>query len=107
MQPAFLIFTTTSAVRPFASCRASTWRRYLQDHGRRLCGNRSPSPYQSIVTELQSRGQVFRWDVNDGACATNPDKIGPDGESEPGGGTDIGIVLKDGVLPQVAVWNGS
>ena len=64
-------------------------------------------PDQSIVTELQSRRQVFRTDVNDGACATNPDKIGPDADGEPGGCTNIRIVLKDGVLPQVSVWNGS
>ena len=42
-------------------------------------------PDQSVVTELQSCGQVFRTDVNDGACATNSDKIGPDADGEPGG----------------------
>ena len=62
-------------------------------------------PDQSIVTELQSRGQVFRTDVNDAACATNPNKIGPDADGEPGGCTNIRIVLKDSVLPQVSVWN--
>ena len=64
-------------------------------------------PDQSIVTELQSRGQVFRTDVDDAACATNPNKIGPDADGEPGGCTNIRIVLKDSVPPQVSVWNGS
>ena len=64
-------------------------------------------PDQSIVTELQSRGQVFRTDVDDAACGQNPNKIGPDADGEPGGCTNIRIVLKDGVSPQVSVWNGS
>ena len=64
-------------------------------------------PDQSIVTELQLRGEVFRTDANDAACATNPNKIGPDSHGEPGGCTNIRIVLKDGVSPQVTVWNGS
>jgi hypothetical protein len=64
-------------------------------------------PDQSIVTELQSRGQVFRTDVDDAGCGQNPNKIGPDADGEPGGSTNIRIVLKDGVSTQVSVWNGS
>ena len=64
-------------------------------------------PDPSIVTELQSRGQVFRTDVDDAACGRNPNKIGPDADGEPGGCTNIRIVLKDGGPPQVSVWNGS
>ena len=64
-------------------------------------------PDQSIVTELQSRGQVFRTDVNDAGCGQNPNKIGPDADGEPGGCTNIRIILKDPVPPQVSVWNGS
>ena len=64
-------------------------------------------PDPSIITELQSRGQVFRTDVNDAACAANPNKIGPDADGEPGGCTNIRIVLKDSVPPQVSVWSGS
>jgi len=41
-------------------------------------------PDQSTVTELQSRGQVFRTDVDDATCATNPNKIGPNADGEPG-----------------------
>ena len=37
-------------------------------------------PDQSIVTELQSRGQVFRTDVDDAGCGQNPNKIGPDAD---------------------------
>jgi hypothetical protein len=64
-------------------------------------------PDQSIVTELQSRGQFFRTDVDDAGCGKNPNKIGPDADGEPWGCTNIRIVLKDSVLPQVTVWNGS
>jgi beta-lactamase superfamily II metal-dependent hydrolase len=64
-------------------------------------------PDPSIVTELQSRGQVFRTDVNDGACGQNPDKIGPDADGRAGGCTNIRIVLTDPLPPQVSVWSGS
>ena len=64
-------------------------------------------PDQSIVTELQSRGQVFRTDVDDAGCGKNPNKVGPDADGEPGGCTNVRIILKDSVPPQVSVWNGS
>ena len=64
-------------------------------------------PDQSIVTELQSRGQVFRTDVDDARCGKNPNKIGSDADGRAGGCTNIRIVLKDIVPPQVTVWNGS
>ena len=64
-------------------------------------------PDQSIVIELQSRGQVFRTDVDDATCGQNLNKIGPDADGEPGGCTNIRIILKDTLPPQVSVWNGS
>ena len=39
-------------------------------------------PDQSIVTEYQSRGQVFRTDVDDAGCGKNLNKIGPDADGE-------------------------
>jgi hypothetical protein len=54
-----------------------------------------PRPDQSIVTELQSRGQVFRTAV-DPACATNPNKIGPHADGEAAGWTNSRIMVKDG-----------
>jgi hypothetical protein len=32
-------------------------------------------PDADIVSELQSRGQVFRTDTNDAACESNPSKL--------------------------------
>jgi hypothetical protein len=62
-------------------------------------------PDQSIITELQSRGQVFRTDVDDAGCGKN--RIGPDADGRAGGCTNIRIIFKDSVPAQVTVWNGS
>ena len=76
-------------------------------------------PDQSIVTELQSRGQVFRTDVDDAACGQNPNKIGPDADGEPGRlhqypnhlegsgpATGVGVewVVRDAVSASVVKW---
>ena len=64
-------------------------------------------PDQSIVTELQSRGQVFRTDVDDAACGTESE------QDRPGCGRRAGRLyqypnhLEGTVPPQVSVWNGS
>jgi beta-lactamase superfamily II metal-dependent hydrolase len=50
-------------------------------------------PDAEIVSELTGRGQVFRTDLNDQACATSPAKIGPDADGKPGGCDDVRIVL--------------
>ena len=34
-------------------------------------------PDDEIITELEGRGQVFRTDFDDGACATSAEKVGP------------------------------
>ena len=46
-------------------------------------------------------------DVDDAGCGKNLNKIGPDAGGERGGCTNIRVILKDSVLPQVSVWNGS
>ena len=50
-------------------------------------------PDADIVSELQSRGQVFRTDTNDAACAINPSKIGPDNDGHAGGCDNIRLVI--------------
>jgi hypothetical protein len=37
-------------------------------------------PDADVIAELEARGQVFRTDVNDAACAANAAKIGPDAD---------------------------
>jgi beta-lactamase superfamily II metal-dependent hydrolase len=63
-------------------------------------------PDQVVIDELASRGQVFRTDVDDAACATNPAKIGPDADSKPGGCDTIRVVMSDAKPPQATVWRG-
>ena len=41
-------------------------------------------PDQEVINELAAQGQVFRTDQNDGACAQNPAKIGPDNDGKTG-----------------------
>jgi competence protein ComEC len=57
-----------------------------------------PTKYQTVVlpdgdviAELGLRGQLFRTDVNDAACRTATNKIGPDSDDRPGGCTNIRV----------------
>lgn len=42
-------------------------------------------PDAEVIAEYGRRGTVWRTDVNDAACRTNPSKIGPDNDGRPGG----------------------
>lgn len=64
-------------------------------------------PDQEVISELAARGQVFRTDQNDGACAQNPSKIGPDNDGKPGGCDNIRLLISDSAPLQVSVWRGS
>ena len=63
-------------------------------------------PDKEVITELASRGQVFRTDQDDQACAQNPAKIGPDANGKPGGCDNIRVVISDSKPLQVSVWRG-
>ena len=59
-----------------------------------------PHPYKSvrlpdaeIVADLEHRGTLLRTDVNDDACESNPNKIGPDADESPGGCDNILITI--------------
>jgi beta-lactamase superfamily II metal-dependent hydrolase len=64
-------------------------------------------PDQEVITELTSRGQVFRTDTDDQACAQNPAKIGPDNDGRAGGCDNVRIVISDSSALQVSIWHGS
>jgi competence protein ComEC len=60
-------------------------------------------PDSDIVSELQGRGQVFRTDTNDGACATNGAKIGPDADGVAGGCDSVHVdISATGVVASIA-----
>jgi competence protein ComEC len=50
-------------------------------------------PDNEVITELTSRGQVFRTDQDDESCAHNPAKIGPDDDGRAGGCDNIRITI--------------
>ena len=52
-------------------------------------------PDQAVITELQSRGTVWRTDQDDAACAVEPNKIGSDSDGEAGGCHNIQIQVSD------------
>ena len=64
-------------------------------------------PDQEVISELTTRGQVFRTDNNDATCAQNPAKIGPDKDGHAGGCDNIRVVISDTSPLQVSVWHGS
>lgn len=55
-------------------------------------------PDQGVVAELESRGRVFRTDVDDAQCEANPAKIGPDADESPGGCNNIVVKITGGLL---------
>lgn len=50
-------------------------------------------PDQIVITELESRGDIFRTDRDDIACATDNSKIGSDNDRNAGGCDNIRIVI--------------
>jgi competence protein ComEC len=50
-------------------------------------------PDHEIVAALKAKGQLFETDVDDAACATSPNKVGPDNDGSPGGCTSIRISI--------------
>ena len=42
---------------------------------------------------MEARGQLFRTDMDDAACAANAAKIGPDADGQPGGCDNIHLLL--------------
>jgi beta-lactamase superfamily II metal-dependent hydrolase len=63
-------------------------------------------PDQVVITELESRGQVFRTDTDDSACKINPAKIGPDADGRAGGCDNIRVVIAPNLPLDVSVWHG-
>jgi competence protein ComEC len=69
-------------------------------------------PDGEIVTELESRGQLFRTDRSDSfriedddrSCELNPRKIGPDADETPGGCDNI-LIMIDGDRPIAAQYS--
>lgn len=50
-------------------------------------------PDAEVVSELESRGQVFRTDIEDDQCVLSPDKVGPDADGKAGGCDNIIVTL--------------
>jgi hypothetical protein len=50
-------------------------------------------PDQEVIAELQSRGQVFRTDLNDQTCSENTAKIGPDADGRAGGCDNVRLQI--------------
>jgi competence protein ComEC len=50
-------------------------------------------PDAEIVTELENRGKVLRTDLEDDACTTSPDKIGPNADGNPGGCDNVLVTI--------------
>jgi hypothetical protein len=63
-------------------------------------------PDPEVITELTTRGQVFRTDHDDTACAHNPAKVGPDNDGRPGGCDNIRVTIT-GTSIQPAYFYGS
>jgi len=63
-------------------------------------------PDHEVIDELMSRGQVFRTDVNDSACALNSAKIGADSDGKAGGCDNVQITISDTDQIQVAMRHG-
>src|SRR5262249_13986401 len=59
-----------------------------------------PPPPPPIITELEERGQIFRTDLDDVACATNPKKVGPDNDGKAGGCDNVRITMQGTMIQE-------
>jgi competence protein ComEC len=50
-------------------------------------------PDATVITELGRRGTIWRTDLNDATCGSNPRKIGTDNDGKPGGCDNIRITI--------------
>lgn len=50
-------------------------------------------PDDEIVNELEARGQVYRTDLEDGACGASQEKVGPKADGNPGGCDNVMMTL--------------
>jgi beta-lactamase superfamily II metal-dependent hydrolase len=50
-------------------------------------------PDRIVVTELESRGKVFRTDLHDDTCSTTASKVGTDNDGEAGGCDNVLIEI--------------
>lgn len=64
-------------------------------------------PDDDVIAELDARGDVFRTDVDDAACAINPEKIGPDADGRAGGCDNIRLLIGGTPAVQVTLFGGS
>jgi beta-lactamase superfamily II metal-dependent hydrolase len=64
-------------------------------------------PDQEVISELTSRGTVFRTDLNDATCGQNPAKIGPDDDGQAGGCDNVRVVIPAAGAPQADYWRGA
>lgn len=82
---------TSSRLRFLESVQAST---YIISSGPKKYGS-VRLPDQVVVDALTARGELFRTDRDDAACATDSSKIGPDADGKPGGCDNIRITLSN------------
>jgi beta-lactamase superfamily II metal-dependent hydrolase len=61
-------------------------------------------PDSTVVAELASRGSVFRTDLNDDTCGSNPVKVGTPADGRPGGCDNIQILISGDHQITVEYW---
>jgi beta-lactamase superfamily II metal-dependent hydrolase len=64
-------------------------------------------PDADVIGELDARGDVFRTDVDDRACAMNPTKIGPDADGAPGGCDNVRVTIGGQPAVRVSMSHGA
>jgi hypothetical protein len=64
-------------------------------------------PDKEVITELESRGQVFRTGLSDQTCGQNAAKIGPDNDGQPGGCDNVRVVISAFGGLQADYWRGA
>jgi hypothetical protein len=64
-------------------------------------------PDADVIAELEARGQLFRTDVEDAACAANAAKIGPDADGRAGGCDNIRVLVGGTPPVQVSLFQGT
>jgi len=63
-------------------------------------------PDKDVTDELRLRGDLFETDLNDATCGSNPSKVGPDNDGQPGGCDNVRVLISGTAAPEVSYWRG-
>ena len=60
----------------------------------------------AVAASASACGDLLETDFNDATCGSNPIRIGPDNDQQPGGCDNVRVLISGTAPPQVSYWRG-